>query len=56
MRDVLEKFLATHKNFVIDPVSCEGLPPAIDGMDFDISSARSYGWILYGSYETPIII
>ncbi len=30
--DVLEKFLATHKNFVIDPVSYEGLPPATDGM------------------------
>ncbi|MBS6382972.1 MULTISPECIES: 16S rRNA (cytosine(967)-C(5))-methyltransferase RsmB [Veillonella] len=30
--DVLEKFLATHKNFVIDPVSYEGLPPSTDGM------------------------
>ncbi len=30
--DVLEKFLATHKNFVIDPVSYKGAPPATDGM------------------------
>ena len=30
--EVLEKFLATHKNFVIDPVSYEGLPSSTDGM------------------------
>ena len=32
MRDVLEKFLATHKNFIIDHVSFEGLPQAVEGM------------------------
>jgi len=30
--DVLEKFLATHKNFIIDPVSFDGLPQAVEGM------------------------
>ena len=30
--DVLEKFLATHKNFIIDHVSFEGLPPSTEGM------------------------
>ena len=30
--DVLEKFLATHKNFIIDSVSFDGLPQAVEGM------------------------
>lgn len=29
---VLNKFLAIHKNFIIDPVSYKGAPQAIDGM------------------------
>ena len=32
MKLYLNKFLAIHKNFIIDPVSYKGAPQAIDGM------------------------
>ena len=54
--DVLEKFLATHKNFIIDPVSFEGVATSCRGYDYNISATRSDGWILYGSCKTHIII
>ena len=53
---VLNKFLAIHKNFIIDPVSYKGGTKSYRWYDYNLSTARSYGWFLYGSHETLIII